>query len=98
MMVRLRVYGYASGVCSSRKMQMRRLEDAAFRYLSGDQHSDHATIAQFRKRHLEALSGLFAQALLLCSETGRAAYKMRKAIVERSSRRSSNSAVFAASA
>ena len=42
----------------------------AFRYLSGDQHPDHATIAEFRKRHLEALSGLFTQALLLCSEAG----------------------------
>jgi hypothetical protein len=42
----------------------------AFRFLSGDQHPDHATIAEFRKRHLEALSGLFTQALLLCSEAG----------------------------
>ena len=42
----------------------------AFRYLSGDQHPDHATIAEFRKRHLDALSGLFTQALLLCSEAG----------------------------
>jgi transposase len=39
----------------------------AFRFLSGDQHPDHATIAEFRKRHLEALSGLFKQALRLCS-------------------------------
>jgi len=31
---------------------------------------DHATIAEFRKRHLDALSGLFTQALLLCSEAG----------------------------
>jgi hypothetical protein len=42
----------------------------AFRYLSGDQHPDHATIAEFRKHHLEALSGLFTQALPLCSEAG----------------------------
>jgi hypothetical protein len=41
-----------------------------FRYLSGDQHPGHTTIAEFRKRHLEALSGLFTQALLLCSEAG----------------------------
>src|SRR5208337_2685862 len=70
MMVRLLLYGYASGVYSSRKIQTRTFEDVAFRYLSGDQHPDHATIAEFRKRHLDALSGLFTQALLLCSEAG----------------------------
>ena len=70
MMVRLLLYGYARGVYSSRKIQTRTFEDVAFRFLSGDQHPDHATIAEFRKRHLEALSGLFTQALLLCSEAG----------------------------
>jgi transposase len=70
MMVRLLLYGYANGVYSSRKIQARTFEDVAFRYLSGDQHPDHATIAEFRKRHLDALSGLFSQALLLCSEAG----------------------------
>ena len=70
MMVRVLLYGYARGVYSSRKIQARTFEDVAFRYLSGDQHPDHATIAEFRKRHLEALSGLFTQALLLCSEAG----------------------------
>jgi transposase len=70
MMVRLLLYGYATGVYSSRKIQTRTFEDVAFRYLSGDQHPDHATIAEFRKRHLDALSGLFTQALLLCSAAG----------------------------
>ena len=70
MMVRLLLYGYANGVYSSRKIQARTFEDVAFRYLSGDQHPDHATIAEFRKRHLDALSGLFTQALLLCSKAG----------------------------
>ena len=70
MMVRLLLYGYAKGVYSSRKIETRTFEDVAFRYLSGDQHPDHATIAEFRKRHLEALAGLFTQALLLCSEAG----------------------------
>lgn len=70
MMVRVLLYGYATGVYSSRKIQSRTYEDVAFRYLSGDQHPDHATIAEFRKRHLDALSGLFTQALLLCSEAG----------------------------
>jgi transposase len=70
MMVRLLLYGYARGVYSSRKIQTRTFEDVAFRYLSGDRHPDHATIAEFRKGHLEALSGLFTQAPQLCSEAG----------------------------
>jgi transposase len=70
MMVRVLLYGYATGVYSSRKIQARTFEDVAFRYLSGDQHPDHATIAEFRKRHLDALAGLFKQALLLCAEAG----------------------------
>jgi transposase len=70
MMVRLLLYGYATGVYSSRRIQTRTYEDVAFRYLSGDQHPDHATIAEFRKRHLKALSDLFTQALLLCSKAG----------------------------
>jgi len=70
MMVRLLLYGYATGVYSSRKIETRTYEDVAFRYLAGDQHPDHATLAEFRKRHLTALAGLFTQALLLCAKAG----------------------------
>jgi hypothetical protein len=41
-----------------------------FRYLAADQHPDHDTIANFRKQHLTALSGLFLQALQLCRKAG----------------------------
>ena len=64
-MVRVLLYGYATGVYSSRKIHKHTYEDVAFRYLAGDQHPDHATIAEFRKRHQESLGGLFTQALLL---------------------------------
>jgi hypothetical protein len=70
MMLRLLLYGYSIGVCSSRKIEAGTYEDVAFRYLSADQHPDHDTIAEFRKRHLEALAGLFTQALLLCEKAG----------------------------
>jgi transposase len=70
MMVRVLLYGYATGVYSSRKIQSKTYEDVAFRYLSCDEHPDHSTLAQFRKRHLEALAGLFTQALLLCAKAG----------------------------
>ena len=55
---------------SWRKMEARSYEDVAFGYLSADQHPDHDTIAEFRKRHLEALAGLITQALLLCAKAG----------------------------
>src|SRR5450631_3671703 len=70
MMVRLLLYGYCVGVYSSRKIELRTYEDLAFRFLSADQHPDHDTIANFRKRHLEALAGLFTQALRLCEKAG----------------------------
>ena len=70
MMVRVLLYGYATGVYSSRKIEARTYEDVAFRYLSADAHPDHDTFAEFRKRHLEALAELFTQALLLCEKAG----------------------------
>jgi len=70
MMVRVLLYGYATGVYSSRKMQARTYDDVAFRFLSADEHPDHSTLAEFRKRHLRALAGLFTQALQLCARAG----------------------------
>ena len=70
MMARLLLYGYAVGVFSSRKIQAKTFEDVAFRFLSADEHPDHSTLAEFRKRHLEALAGLFTQALQLCQKAG----------------------------
>ena len=70
MMLRVLLYGYATGVYSSRKIELRTFEDVAFRYLSADEHPDHDTIATFRKRHLAALAALFTQALLLCEKAG----------------------------
>ena len=70
MMVRVLLYGYCTGTYSSRQMQAKMYEDVAFRYLGADEHPDHSTLAEFRKRHLEALAGLFTQALQLCQKAG----------------------------
>jgi transposase len=70
MMVALLLYAYCTGKPSSRKIERATYEDVAYRVLAGDQHPDHDTIATFRKRHLEALAGLFLQILLLCREAG----------------------------
>ena len=70
MMLRVLLYGYCRGVASSRKIEQATYEDVAFRFLSADTHPDHDTIAAFRKRHLDALAGLFLQVLQLCQKAG----------------------------
>jgi len=70
MMVKLLVYGYCTGKTSSRKIEKATFEDVAYRVLSGNQQPDHDSIAEFRRRHLKALAGLFVQVLKLCQEAG----------------------------
>jgi transposase len=70
MMVKLLVYGYCIGTVSSRKLERATYRDVAVRVLAGDQHPDHDSIAEFRKRHLAALAELFVQVLRLCQAAG----------------------------
>ena len=70
LLTRLLLYGYCVGVRSSRGIEKATHDDIAFRYLAADQHPDHDTIANFRREHLEALAGLFVQALELCRQAG----------------------------
>jgi len=56
-MTKLLVYGYCVGVYSPRKMQQRLREDVAFRILAAGNEPDFRTISDFRKIHLETLSG-----------------------------------------
>jgi transposase len=67
---KLLVYAYCVGKPSSRTIERATYEDVAFGVLSGDQHPDHDSIADFRKRHLKALGALFAQVLVLCQKAG----------------------------
>src|SRR3954451_1073897 len=70
LMVKLLVYGYATGTPSSRKLEERTFSDVAVRFLCADQHPDFRPIARFRKRHLDALAELFVQALRMCRQAG----------------------------
>ena len=70
MMTSLLIYAYCVGIFSSRKIEKATFDRVSFRVICADQHPDHDTIADFRKRHLQALSGLFAQVLLICQEVG----------------------------
>jgi transposase len=70
MMVALLLYAYATGTRSSRQVERRLIEDVAVRVIAAGQAPDHATIARFRRRHEEALCGLFADVLALCAKAG----------------------------
>ncbi len=64
------VYGYATGVFSSRKLERATYDFVAFRFIAANEHPDHDTIAAFRKRFLKEIEGLFVQVLLLAREMG----------------------------
>lgn len=70
MMTGLLLYAYCVGKPSSRKIETATYESVPFRVLAANQHPDHDTIADFRKRHLDALSGLFLQVLAICQRAG----------------------------
>lgn len=65
MLLSLLVYGYATGVFSSRQLERQTYDSVAFRYLAADMHPDHDTIAHFRKRFLPELESLFVKVLIL---------------------------------
>src|SRR3984893_15547357 len=70
MLVVLFVYGYATGVFSSRKLERATYDSVAFRFIAANDHPDHDTIAAFRRRFLKGIEGLFVQVLLLAREMG----------------------------
>jgi transposase len=66
----LLVYGYATGVFSSRKLERASYDSVAFRFIAANDHPDHDTIAAFRRRFLPEIEGLFVQVLLVAREMG----------------------------
>jgi transposase len=70
MMTKVLVYGYCIGVFSSRRIEKRLVEDIAFRVLAADNQPNYRTISDFRKIHLQTLSGLFEQVLKIALEAG----------------------------
>jgi transposase len=69
-MLGLLFYGYAVGVFSARKVEKATYEVIPFRFIAGDMHPDHDTIAHFRQRFLAELKELFVQILLIAQEMG----------------------------
>jgi transposase len=70
MLVKLLLYAYCTGKPSSRKIEKATYQDVAYRVLAANQHPDHDTISDFRRRHLPALAALFVSVLELCRKAG----------------------------
>jgi transposase/IS5 family transposase len=70
MMVKVLIYGYATGVFSSRKIAKKLHEDVAFRVLGADNFPAHRTIREFRALHLNEFTELFVQVVRLAREIG----------------------------
>jgi transposase len=70
MLLGILVYGYATGVFSSRKLERASYDSVAFRFLAGNEHPDHDTIANFRRRFLKDIEKLFVDVLKLAREIG----------------------------
>ncbi|MDA8248997.1 MAG: IS1182 family transposase [Rhodospirillales bacterium] len=64
------IYGYATGVFSSRKLERATYDSVAFRFVAANQHPDHDTIATFRRRFLPQVEALFVQVLGVAREIG----------------------------
>jgi transposase len=70
MLLGLLVYGYATGVFSSRKLERATYDSVAFRFIAANDHPDHDTLAAFRRRFLRQIEELFIQVLLMAREMG----------------------------
>src|ERR1700756_4491390 len=70
MLLGILVYGYATGVFSSRKLERATYDSVAFRFIAANQHPDHDTITTFRRRFFKEIEGLFVQVLKLAREMG----------------------------
>jgi len=64
------IYGYATGVFSSRKLERATYDSVAFRFVAANEHPDHDTIAMFRRRFLKQIEVLFVQVLGVAREIG----------------------------
>lgn len=70
MLLAILIYGYMTGVFSSRKLEKATFESIPFRFLAGGHHPDHTTLATFRTTMFPRVASLFGQMLLLAQQAG----------------------------
>jgi transposase len=59
------IYGCATGMFCSRKLERGTHNSVAFRFIAAKEHPDHDTIATFRRRFLTQIEVLFVEVLKL---------------------------------
>jgi len=83
------LYGYASGVFSSRKLMAACREQLPFMFLTRGQYPDFRTLSDFRKDNLEFLADAFVQVVRIAKQMGLA--KLGKVAVDSTKVRASAS-------
>ena len=66
----LLIYGYLTGIFSSRKIEAATYDSIAFRFIAGNTHPDHSSLSAFRKRFQGEFKKLFLRVLVIASEMG----------------------------
>jgi len=67
-LLKIILIAYSKGILSSRKIESACNENIIFMALSGDQHPDHSTIADFVSRQCRPIKEIFTQVLFLCAQ------------------------------
>lgn len=70
MLLKLWFYGYATGVFTSRKIQINTQENIPFRWLCGGHQPDFRTISDFRKNNLDSMKIFFKQIITIAINLG----------------------------
>jgi transposase len=70
MLLGLLIYGCATKVFSSRAIERATYDSVAFRFIAGNEHPDHDTIAHFRKRFIGQIEPLFVEVLKMARVMG----------------------------
>ena len=70
LLLKLWIYGYATGTLSGRKIAMMCETDTAYMFLASMYTPDFRTINDFRKDNIEFFSDCFKQVLQICRELG----------------------------
>jgi transposase len=68
MLAALLLYGYATGIHSSRRIEQACYDSVAFRFIAANTHPDHDTLCAFRRRFLPQIQGLFEQVLQIAQQ------------------------------
>jgi transposase len=76
MLLKLLSYGYLTQRFSSRRISQACREDLAMMWLAQLEQPKHSAVADFRKRHVDALPGWLAQIVLLCADLGMVGFRL----------------------